>query len=109
MVNDPNSVLRTVLDGQKVTRTINLQISSAPRPVSGGGTANTVFLQGVPGGAANADAAQVTAIFWIETVQGEDGKNFLQLQYTQTVLLNFGGLSWPHVSVATLTRSPQNP
>jgi hypothetical protein len=26
----------------------------------------------------------------------------LQLQYTQRVLLNFNGLSWPHVSVATL-------
>jgi hypothetical protein len=25
-----------------------------------------------------------------------------QIQYTQTVVLNFGGLSWPHVSVATL-------
>lgn len=26
-----------------------------------------------------------------------------QIQYTQTVFLNFNGLSWPHVSVATLT------
>jgi len=26
------------------------------------------------------------------------------LQYTQTVLLNFNGLSWPHVSVATLEK-----
>ncbi len=25
-----------------------------------------------------------------------------QIQYTQTVVLNFNGLSWPHVSVATL-------
>jgi hypothetical protein len=25
-----------------------------------------------------------------------------QIQYSQTVLLNFNGLSWPHVSVATL-------
>jgi hypothetical protein len=28
-----------------------------------------------------------------------------QIQYTQTVLLNFAGLSWPHVSVATLAPS----
>jgi len=27
---------------------------------------------------------------------------FLQLQYTQNVFLNFNGLRWPHVSVATL-------
>ena len=26
-----------------------------------------------------------------------------KIQYSQTVLLNFGQLSWPHVSVATLT------
>lgn len=26
----------------------------------------------------------------------------LQIQYAQVVLLNFGGLTWPHVSVATL-------
>jgi hypothetical protein len=25
-----------------------------------------------------------------------------QIQYTQTVLLNFAGLTWPHVSVNTL-------
>ena len=25
-----------------------------------------------------------------------------QIQYSQTVILNFNGLSWPHVSVATL-------
>jgi len=25
-----------------------------------------------------------------------------QIQYSQTVLLNFNGLTWPHVSVATL-------
>lgn len=30
-----------------------------------------------------------------------------QLQYTQTVMLNFSGLTWPHVSVATLV--PANP
>ena len=30
-----------------------------------------------------------------------------QIQYSQTVLLNFGPLSWPHVSVATLT--PKEP
>jgi hypothetical protein len=28
-------------------------------------------------------------------------------QYTQTVLLNFLGLSWPHVSVATRTKTFQ--
>lgn len=103
MVNDPNSVLRDAIAGQTIKRTTTLAITSVQEPVAGGGTANTAFLQGIPGNAANADAAQVTAIFWIETVQGQNGRpDFVQLQYTQTVLLNFNGLSWPHVSVATL-------
>ncbi len=29
----------------------------------------------------------------------------VQIQYTQTVMLNFAGLTWPHVSVATLVPS----
>lgn len=29
-----------------------------------------------------------------------------QIQYSQVVLLNFNGLTWPHVSVATLTPAP---
>ena len=36
-----------------------------------------------------------------------DGPDFHQLQYTQTVLLNFDGLSWPHITVANLRRSAQ--
>ena len=73
-------------------------------PSTGGGTDNIAFLQGGPGGA-NANAAKMTAIFWIEHVAaGAHGPAFLQLQYTQTVLLNFNGLSWPHVSVATLRK-----
>jgi hypothetical protein len=29
----------------------------------------------------------------------------MQLQYVQTVLLDFNGLNWPHVSVATLVKT----
>jgi hypothetical protein len=32
---------------------------------------------------------------------------YTQIQYTQTVLLDFNGLTWPHVSVATLV--PKKP
>jgi hypothetical protein len=38
-----------------------------------------------------------------ETVRNPDGSTFLQLQYTQRVLLHFG-IDWPHISVATLTK-----
>jgi len=112
MVNDPNSVLTAAIAGQTITQTTVLIISTQapavppppPAPDVGGGTDNIAFLQGGPAGP-NADAAQMTAIFWIEHVAaGPHGPAFLQLQYTQTVLLNFNKLSWPHVSVATLRK-----
>jgi hypothetical protein len=54
----------------------------------------------------NAIAAEMFATFWIETVTNPFGDGtFLQLQYSQTVNLNFATLTWPHVSVATLVRS----
>ena len=45
----------------------------------------------------------VSATFWLETVQGQPAEN--QLQYSQTVLLNFNGLSWPHITVGTLRKA----
>jgi hypothetical protein len=79
--------------------------SSSSNPVPGGGVANTAFLQGSSDEGPNAKAALVTATFWIETIEGAaGGPDVQQLQYTQTVLLNFNGLSWPHVSVATLQK-----
>ena len=116
MVNDPNSVLASAIAGQHISNMFVLQVSSAisnpppmPPPNSGGGTANIAFLVGDPGLAppnakANADAAKATSTFWIETVTTPGHSPFLQLQYTQTVLLNFNRLSWPHVSVATLRK-----
>ena len=106
MVVNPNSVLTASLAGQTITSTTVFSVSSQPQPVPGGGTANTAFLEAgsnPPGG--NADAVEVDAIFWIETVTGDDGADFLQLQYTQLVQLDFNGLRWPHVSVATLRQN----
>lgn len=102
MVDDPNSLLVAALQGQTIVSTVTLQVSTSDLPVPGGGVANTAFLSGgLPG--PNAATAQVSSTFWLETVQGSP--NFQQLQYSQTVLLNFNGLSWPHVSVATLRQS----
>jgi LysM repeat protein len=111
MVDNPNSVLLSALSGKKVNHTTALEVSSsATAPVVGGGVANTAFLQGSPPSGPNtgpnAQTALVTAIFWIETVDGlAGGPELHQLQYSQTVLLNFNGLSWPHITVATLQRS----
>ena len=118
MVDNPNSVLAQAVAGKTILSTIVLRISTAdltptpnqppqpppppPPPTSGGGTSNIGFLQGV-GNAPNAQAGQMDAVFWIETVQDGEGLE-LFLQYSQRVLLNFNGLSWPHVSVATLVK-----
>jgi len=102
MVNDPNSVLHAAIAGQHITSTTTLHVTSTDTPTPGGGTANTAFLKGGPQGP-NAVAATVSAMFWLETVQGQPAAS--QLQYSQTVLLNFNGLSWPHVTVGTLRKA----
>ena len=105
MVDDPNTVLRLGLAGKTVISTVTLKISTvAPNPpTTGGGTSNIAFLQGAAG-SPNAVAVQMNAIFWIETLQEPDGQIKHQLQYSQIVLLNFNGFTWPHVSVATLIK-----
>jgi hypothetical protein len=108
LVNNPNLALKRALAGITLRNTVVLDVSSdVSTPVFGGGLANTAFLQGSPNEGPNAQAALVRATFWIETVPGpvDGGPDFHQLQYTQTVLLNFNELSWPHITVATLLRS----
>ncbi len=105
MVNNPNVVLSNALAGQNVVSTVTLRVSTNPLnpPSSGGGTSNIAFLQGAAGGP-NAQAARVDSIFWIEQVKEPNGHIKWQLQYSQLVLLNFNGLSWPHVTVGTLVK-----
>ena len=71
MVENPNSVLEAAIAGQNITSTTVLVILTTQTPVKGGGTANTAFLEdgsNPPGG--DADAVEVDAIFWIETMAG---------------------------------------
>jgi hypothetical protein len=82
-----------------------------------GGTENILFLEGgEPAGALgpNAQTSLVYATFWITIVSHEHRQHFLQLQYAQMTVLNFGILNapagapilgWPHISVATLRKS----
>ena len=102
MVDNPNSILQAAIAGQHITATTTLHVTSTNTPVPGGGTANTAFLRGTADGP-NANAASVNATFWLETLQGQSAPT--QLQYAQTVLLNFNGLSWPHITIATLTKA----
>jgi hypothetical protein len=89
-----------------------------------GGIENILFLEGgEPSGpqGPNAQTALVYATFWIEKVSHPHRATFFQLQYAQTVILNFPiftllnptppappklvNIGWPHVSVATLRKS----
>ena len=149
ILDNPNIILKNRADAQNITSTTVNVISTNPAaPLFGGGTDNIAFLLGDNNATApNADAIQMSATFWIETVteqitvpaytadqpvivQGatnagnpvvsfsvtsqtptaEDTTidvSYTQIQYTQTVLLNFNRLTWPHVSVATLV--PNDP
>ncbi len=115
MVNNPNSVLRASLpplsSAPRITRTTTLQVSTDGQmpgggTLPGGGTANIAFLKGGDDGP-NAVVTQVTATFWLETLQGDPEPR--QLQYSQVVLLDFLDQLWPHVTVATLHKKPPSP
>jgi hypothetical protein len=98
-VQNPNLALQEAIRAQNVMHTVALTISTAaPASGLGGGIVNMPF------DIANANATRLDASFWIETVKQADGTTFQQLQYTQTVILNFLGVNWPHISVATLTK-----
>ena len=100
MLDNPNSVLTG--NPPHVTTTTRLHVSSTAGTIVGGGTSNTAFLTGTKDGP-NADAAHVVATFWLQTLAGDTEPK--RLQYSQIVLLNFAGLSWPHITVATLAKS----
>lgn len=104
MVKNPNSVLQAAIAGKPMVNRTFIKISTKHNPIKGGGTANTAFLaagSNPPGG--NANAVEVDATFWIEKLPGTGGgPDTLQLQYSQLVQLDFNGLRWPHVTVATL-------
>jgi hypothetical protein len=109
MLDNPNSVLLSAVDGKNVKNTVVLNVSSSSsNPVPGGGSANTAFLEGSLDEGPNAKTALVRSTFWIETIEGAAGApDVLQLQYSQIVLLNFNKLRWPHVTVATLQKVQQ--
>ncbi len=93
-VKNLNLALEEAILGQTIINTVVLVISTTPD----GNIVNIPFV------VKNAAATKLDAIFWIETVQQPDGSTFMQLQYTQTVILHFLGIDWPHISVATLVK-----
>lgn len=116
IVANPNILLTDIIAKQKnekqnILDTFVLDVSANPvggingtpiapstKPNLVGGIDNIPFIN------TNANANSFSAIFWIETVENPDGSRFMQLQYTQTVILEFVGIKWPHISVATLVK-----
>jgi len=118
-IMNPNLILSNAIKGQNIIKTVVILldanpidgVSNVPASPAVGGITNIPFVN------VNANATTISAIFWIETVQKADGSTFLQLQYTQTVILDFPvfgappenpvtPLKWPHISVATLVLQP---
>ena len=104
---NPNEFLLKTLDAQHVVSTVTLLVSTK----KAGAVTNIPFL------VKNANPTSLESIFWIETVEDRDtGAQFQQLQYTQTVNLEFPPsdrpdpskpepmVVWPHISVATLVK-----
>ena len=95
LIDDPNGIVRDALQGQYLTKVVRLITSTPPD----GGIGNIPFI------VKNADTLNLRSVFDIETIQRPTGEKFQQLQYSQTALLNFGGLSWPHVTAGTLIKA----
>ena len=115
VINDPTRILQEAIKGQNILEMVVIDIATVANPTGtkpvtdgGGGIENIPFL------ITNADTAMVFATFWIERIS-HPAHDFMQLQYVQTVILNFPILkpkpappvpfSWPHVSVATLQKT----
>lgn len=153
ILDDPNDILRSANKGKTIIESTTFTVLSSPEaPELGGGTSNIGFLIGADAGistasvasrSANANAAKVTAQYWISKIRAtihlqasnrkDDPKptcspaslgprdavprfivdfdvptpktvtvEYHQIQYSQQVMLDFNGLRWPHVTVATI-------
>jgi hypothetical protein len=101
IVDDPLQMLRDTIteqinvQGQRVTE-VDLLITSSAQA---GGISNIPFVT------ANANALEMQSVFGIQTIVDTNGSEFLQMQYSQVAMLNFRGMSFPHVTVGTLIKA----
>jgi len=104
-ISNPNKVLQDDIKGQKIISTTTLNIA----------TTNQGIIGSIPFVTQNANAKKFEASFWIETVENDQGKTYLQLQYSQNTLLAFirqpqdpdpnNLIQWPHINVNTLVKA----
>ena len=107
-LDNPSLFLSDALAGKTILDATMMEVVP-PGPddaLVGGGISNIAFLTGTgspPLGGPNAFTSYVESTFWIERIKAPtEGNDFDQLQYYQRVLLNFMGMSFPHITVATL-------
>src|SRR5260370_1203678 len=81
-IRNPTLALLAAIEGQNITNTVVIQVSTAAAQGSTG-------ILNIPFVVRNANALRMDAMFWIETVQPSNGDPFLQLQYAQRVILDF--------------------
>jgi hypothetical protein len=96
IVLNPNVLLRQQTANQTILKTVAFTVAT--------GTCEDCQVLNLPAVKFNARAASVTSTFWVQQVERIDGVVFLQLQYSQNVMLDFLGIRWPHITVATLVK-----
>jgi len=93
---NPTQTLKNALAGQNPgSPTLVFSLSSKE---TGGGVLNVPFVN------KNADATSFDCTFWLERINQQSANPFLQLQYVQTIVLEFGGHSFPHINVNTMVK-----
>jgi hypothetical protein len=100
----PDLRLKNALTRQNVKNYVHVRLASKKKTGDQGGILNIPFVERyIP-------TTETRFNLWIETVQNEDGRNILQLQYEQVVFFEFGfgdgggTTSWPHIQVNTLRK-----
>ena len=98
-ISDPNSLLRERIAHQRVRSTTTLAVSSGAVPPRDGPSP--------PGAMRSPASVALQATLWIETLtdSSEPDADLHQLQYSRRLLRAFGGVGYPEVSLATLSRS----
>lgn len=91
---NPNLILYRDIQDDNIIETIIIKVTTR----NDGGVLN------IPNVERNADVTYVDYTMWIETILRDDGYVEYQLQYSQTVILNFQDFDWPHITVGTLRK-----
>ena len=94
IIDDPMNVVRDGMAGKVITHVTRMFTDTR----NGGGVANIPFVT------ENANSVDCEGEIAVEHVKGPE-RDYLQLQYHQIALLDYGGMRYPHVTVGTLVKA----